>query len=173
MARADIQIFACPACSKLYKRKVDIWIDFQNPRPPSSPPSDVPRICVCGRSFLLSESTVIANLSPSDRPGSRSASKGLITEWDIDSLDIPSFLRKRETDDDAEPSIRHSPRKTPLRTKVGLLTRLKTSLASFFSQKRPPPKKSAIVKDVLWQMEELALPEKLNHSGGLDPRITR
>lgn len=173
MARTNIQIFACPACSKLYKRKVAVWIDFQNPRPPPSPHSDTPRVCVCGRSFLLSESTVIATLSPSDRPGSRSASKGLITEWNIDSLDIPSFLRKKATTDEAEQPIDRAPRKSPLNPEFSLFKKLKAGLTFLFSLRRPPRKKSAIVKDVLWQMEELALPEKIARSSIQDLRVIR
>jgi len=160
MTRADIQIFACPACSKLYKRKVDIWIDFQNPRPPSSPPSDVPRICVCGRSFLLSESTVIANLSPSDRPGTRRAAKDALTEDGMDRLDIPAFLRKQATGDDEEiPLIESRPKRA--QKKPGLFSRLLKKTASLIQFKRAPRKKSEVVKDVLWQMEEIALPEKI------------
>jgi len=158
--RTNIQIFACPACSKLYKRKVDIWIDFQNPRPPSSPGEGIPRVCQCGRVFSLSESTVIANLSPSDRPGARRAAKDALTEDVMDRLDIPAFLRKQATGDDEEiPLTESRPKRAP--RKPGLFSRLIKKTTSLVQFKREPRKKTEVVKDVLWQMEEIALPEKI------------
>ena len=162
MARTDIQIFACPACSKLYKRNVDIWIDMRNSTPPSSPPANIPRLCQCERVFLLDESTVIANLSPLDRPGKRKRSRNKLSEWGLDEIEIPAFLRKR--DDNAPPAPK--PTIFSRAKKVGgwLFKTVKASaatLATPFKPKPVPPKKSAVVKDVLWEMEAIALPEQI------------
>lgn len=163
MPRTNIQIFACPACSKLYKRKVDIWIDFQNPLPPSSPPEGIPRICQCGQVFRLSESTVIAHLLPSHRPGHRSPDYEPLSESGMDRLDIPAFLRKQAESDDVEtPST--APQTGEALRKPGFIKRLFKRVISLVRFKRTPQKKSEVVKDVLWQMEELALPEKIARS---------
>ena len=162
MARTEIQIFACPDCAKLYKRRVDLWIDFQNPLPPSSPPSDVPRLCQCGRVFLLAESTVVANLSPSDRPGKRKRSKNELSEWGLDEIEIPAFLRKR--DDNAPPAPKPTLFSRAKKVGAWLLRGIKAAaaiLATPFKPKPTPPKKSAVVKDVLWEMEAIALPEQI------------
>ena len=165
MPRTNIQIFACPACSKLYKRKVEIWIDFQNPLPTSSPPEGMPRICQCGRVFRLSESTVIAHLSPSNRPGYRSPVYKPLSESGMDSLDIPAFLRKQAEPDHVETPSTASQTGKAFR-KPGFIKRLFKRVVSLVRFKRASRKKSEVVKDVLWQMEELALPEKI--ARGLD-----
>ena len=162
MPRTNIQIFACPDCAKLYKRRVDIWIDFDNPIPPSSPQADIPRLCKCGRVFLLAESTVIANLSPSDRPGKRKRSRNELSEWGLDEIEIPAFLRKR--DDNAPPVPKPTFFTWVRKAGAWLFKGLKAStglLATPFKPKPLPPKKSTIVKDVLWEMEALALPEQI------------
>ena len=120
----------------------------------------MPRVCQCGRVFSLSESTVIANLSPTDRPGARRAAKDALTEDVMDRLDIPAFLRKQATGDDEELPLIESQRKRAPR-KPGLLSRLLKKTASLVQFKRAPRKKTEVVKDVLWQMEEIALPEKI------------
>ena len=155
MARLpDIQLFACPACAKLYKRRVDTWIDMQNPRPLSSPSGKVPRVCVCGRSFLLAESTIVANL-----PAYRKKRSDALDEFGIDQIDIPAFLRKREDSDDSLPIIKRvSPQKKKTTGAIigwffRVLQRLKT-----------PKEKTEkdLVQSVLWDMEAIALPEKID-----------
>ena len=85
-----------------------------------------------------------------------------MTEDVMDRLDIPAFLRKR--DDNAPPAPKTTffswVRKAEgwlfkgLKAAVGLLT-------APFKPKPLPPKKSAVVKDVLWEMEAIALPEQI------------
>jgi hypothetical protein len=156
----DIQLFACPACAKLYKRKVDVWIDMRDPRPPSSPPSDIPRICVCGRSFLLAESTIVANLPISQRKRS-----DVLDEFGMDQLDIPAFLRKREDSDDLLPVVKRSvsKKKKLLRAFGQWLSELFQTLAERFKKPEKRTKKD-LVQSVLWDMEAIALPEKIAQS---------
>lgn len=92
MARQpEIQVFACPACSRLYKRWVPTWINLdQPPDPVLSPSADIPRVCDCGRVFMLDESVVVTRFTPGERPIE------LLTMDSIDRLDIPAFLRKNE-----------------------------------------------------------------------------
>jgi hypothetical protein len=159
MARLpDIQLFACPACSKLYKRKVDVWIDMRDPRPPSSPPSHVPRICICGRSFLLAESTVVANL-----PASQRKRPDALDEFGMDELDIPAFLRKREDSDDLLPVVKRSvSRKKNLLHAMGKwLSQMLEDLAARLKKPERKTKKD-LVQSVLWDMEAIALPEKID-----------
>ena len=159
MARLpDIQLFACPACSKLYKRKVDVWIDMRDPRPPSSPPSHVPRICICGRSFLLAESTVVANL-----PASKRKRPDALDEFGMDELDIPAFLRKREDSDDLLPVVKRSvSRKKEVLHAIGQwFYRALQDLVGRFKKPEKKTKKD-LVQSVLWDMEAIALPEKID-----------
>ena len=158
MARLpDIQLFACPACAKLYKRKVDIWIDMRDPRPPSSPPSHVPRICVCGRSFLLAESTIVANLTASQRKR-----PDTLDEFGMDELDIPAFLRKREDSDDLLPVVKRSVsrKKRVLHAMGKWLSQMLKDLAARLKKPERKTKKD-LVQSVLWDMEAIALPEKI------------
>ena len=159
MARLpDIQLFACPACAKLYKRKVDVWIDMRDPRPPSSPPSDIPRICICGHSFLLAESTIVANLPISQRKRANT-----IDEFGMDELDIPAFLRKREDSDDLLPVVKRSvSRKKKALHAIGqwFYRTLQELLGRF--KKREKKTKKDLVQSVLWDMEAIALPEKID-----------
>jgi len=174
MARADIQIFACPACSKLYKRWVETWIDFQTPRLPRSPSVAIPRTCVCGHTFLLSQSIVVANLSPTDRPKSRiPQSARRINEWEIDTIDIPAFLRKR--DDSAADQTRTAPPSSPFKSEQGLesLRQLWFKFLAFFKLKNKSSTKSDIVKKVLWGMEATALPEQVVPDGLPTNKVTR
>lgn len=159
----DIQLFACPACSKLHKRKVDTWVDLRYPRPPSSPPVDVPRICVCGRVFLLSESTVVANL-----PGSRRTNPDALREDGMDRMEIPAFLRKREDDDDQRPTHQKktSTHKGAQETRKGLISRLLETLAARFKKPQKNTKKD-LVKSVLRDMEAIALPERIAPKGAV------
>lgn len=155
MARLpDIQLFSCPACSKLYKRKVDTWIDMSGPWQPSSPAPDVPRICVCGHVFLLSESIIVANLSGTDpnRP-SDSSTVGM------DELDIPEFLRRRDDDDGDYPRVSRPPAVT-ISTQKSLIAQWIESLLARF-RKPAKPTKNQVVKNVLWEMESTALPERI------------
>jgi len=78
----------------------------------------------------------------------------------MDRLDIPAFLRKQATGDDEEIPLIESRRKR-VQKKPGLLSRLIKKTASLVQFKREPRKKTEVVKDVLWQMEEIALPEKI------------
>jgi hypothetical protein len=159
MARLpDIQLFACPACAKLYKRKVDVWIDMRDPRPPSSPPSDIPRICVCGRSFLLAESTVVANL-----PASQGKRSDTLDEFGMDELDIPAFLRKREDSDDLLPVVKRSVshKKRVLHAVGKWLSQMLKDLAARLKKPEKKTKKD-LVQSVLWDMEAIALPEKID-----------
>jgi len=153
----NIQLFACPACAKLYRRKVDVWIDMRDPRPPSSPPSDIPRICVCGRSFLLAESTIVANL-----PASQRKRPDALDEFGMDELDIPAFLRKREDSDDLLPVVKRSVshKKRVLHAMGKWLSQMLKDLAV---RLRKPEKKTKkdLVQSVLWDMEAIALPEKI------------
>ena len=170
--RPDIQLFACPACTKLYKRKVDIWIDMRDPRPPSSPPSHIPRICVCGRSFLLAESTVVANL-----PANNKQKPAVLDEQGIDQLVIPDFLRKRADSDDLLPMVSRSlsQKKKAFYIIIGRwLSRM------FYGQadrlKKPEKKaKKDLMQSVLWDMESIALPEKIdpNYSTNICARTSR
>jgi len=114
-----------------------------------------------GSSLLcVTESTVIADLSPSDRPGASRAAQDALTEDIMDRLDIPAFLRKQATGDDEEiPLIESRPKRAP--RKPGLFSRLIKKTASLVQFKRAPRKKTEVVKDVLWQIEEIALPEKI------------
>ena len=158
MARLpDIQLFACPACAKLYKRKVDIWIDMRDPRPPSSPPSDIPRICVCGRSFWLAESTIVANL-----PASQRKRPETLDEFRMDELDIPAFLRKREDSDDLLPVVKRSVsrKKRVLHAMGKWLSQMLKDLAARLKKPERKTKKD-LVQSVLWDMEAIALPEKI------------
>jgi hypothetical protein len=154
----DIQLFACPACSKLYKRKVDVWIDMRDPRPPSSPPSDIPRICICGRSFLLAESTVVANL-----PASQRKRVDALDEFGMDELDIPAFLRKREDSDDLLPVVKRSVsrKKKVLHAMGKWLSQMLKDLATRLKKPEKKTKKD-LVQSVLWDMEAIALPEKID-----------
>lgn len=156
MSRApDIQLFACPACAKLYKRRVDVWVDLQAPRPPSSPSVHVPRICVCGRVFLLSESTVIANL-PGD--GGRGRGRDTLSEFGMDRMDIPAFLRKRDDLEDTPGAA--VPGRNRRWWPSGLLGALWNTLKPKPRQAKASSKKDP-VQSVLWQMEAIALPEKI------------
>ena len=159
MARLpDIQLFACPACAKLYKRKVDVWIDMRDPRPPSSPPSDIPRICICGHSFLLAESTIVANLPVSQRKRANT-----IDEFAMDELDIPAFLRKREDSDDLLPVVKRSVsrKKKVLHAMGKWLSQMLKDLAARLRKTEKKTKKD-LVQSVLWDMEAIALPEKID-----------
>ncbi len=138
--RPETQLFACPACAKLYKRKVDVWIDMRYPRAPSSPPSDIPRICVCSRVFLLSEATVVAHVN--NRPSHRNR----LHAQGMEESQIPAFLRKRTSDE--------APPKPP-----GFFTRLMQRLRTRRDQPDP-------VEDVLRDMERIALPERMAPTPG-------
>ncbi len=160
MARLpDIQLFACPACAKLYKRKVDVWIDMRDPRPPSSPPSHVPRICVCGRSFLLAESTIVANL-----PASQRKRRDVLDEFGMDELDIPAFLRKREDSDDLLPVLKRSVshKKRVLHAMGKWLSQMLKDLAARLKKPERKTKKD-LVQSVLLDMETIAIPERIHH----------
>jgi hypothetical protein len=155
----DIQLFACPACAKLYKRKVDVWIDMRDPRPPSSPPSHVPRICVCGRSFLLAESTIVANL-----PASQRKRRDVLDEFGMDELDIPAFLRKREDSDDLLPVLKRSVshKKRVLHAMGKWLSQMLKDLAARLKKPERKTKKD-LVQSVLLDMETIAIPERIHH----------
>ncbi|MFN4999369.1 MAG: hypothetical protein ACK5FQ_08800, partial [Betaproteobacteria bacterium] len=127
---------------------------------PSSPPEGIPRVCQCGRVFPLSESTVIANLSPSDRPGRLKFGPEPLSEFGMDRLDIPSFLRKRAETDEAETSLTQ-PVSRASQKRPRFVGRLLRRAISFFSSRRSPRRKNEAVKDVLWEMEALAIPEKV------------
>lgn len=170
MARLpETQLFACPACAKLYKRKVDVWIDMRYPRAPASPSASIPRVCNCGRVFLLSEATVIAQLDRS-RPN-----PDALNEFGMDRVDIPAFLRKQAIGDDTEPTP-EPPAPKPvvaptLRKRPGPFARLWVRLCNALGVDGTEAQRRAAkgnpMQEVLWDMEASALPERIAPEGSV------
>ncbi len=166
--RPETQLFACPACAKLYKRKVDVWIDMRYPRAPASPSASIPRVCNCGRVFLLSEATVIAQLDRS-RPH-----PDALNEYGMDRVDIPAFLRKQATGDDTEPPPKPAPKQVlvpALRKRPGAFARLWIALCNFLGVDGTEAQRKAAkgnpMQEVLWDMEASALPERIAPNGSV------
>jgi len=151
----DIEIFACPACAKLYKRRVDIWIDMSGAWQPSSPPPNVPRVCLCGREFLLSEATVVAYLSPKDRKRPTQ-----MTERGVDEYEIPEFLRKRDDNGGESGKGVGGAKSSRAPKQKSIFARWFERLLARF-RKPPVDAKKELLQKVQWDMEAVALPERI------------
>ena len=150
--RPEIQVFACPACSQLYKRWVPTWINLdQPPDPVLSPSADIPRVCDCGRVFMLDESVIVTRFTPGERPIE------IMTIEGVNRLEIPAFLRKREIE--AEPSSA-PPKVNPLWKGLKGIGSGIQSLIKFVTTKSEPK-----LMDPMWgvrrEMVARAKPEQL------------
>jgi hypothetical protein len=121
---------------------------------------------------LLAESTVVANL-----PANNKQKPAVLDDQGIDQLVIPDFLRKRADSDDLLPMVSRSlsQKKKAFYIIIGQwLSRMFYGQADHLKKPEKKAKKD-LMQSVLWDMESIALPEKIdpNYSTNICARTSR